>query len=52
MPHHTEDGDNVADSLIMLRQIVKLEVYVPEVIQVCSKVLILTKKKPLRMCIS
>jgi len=27
----------------MLRQIVKVEVYVPEVIQVVSKVLILTK---------
>jgi len=35
----------------MLPHIVKVEVYVPEVIQVVSKVLILTKKEPCRMCI-
>jgi len=51
MPHHTEDGDNVADSLIMLRQIVKVEVYVREVIQVVSSVLILTNKEPRQMYI-
>jgi len=37
MPHHIQDGDDVkAGSLVMLHQIVKVEVYVPEVIQVCS----------------
>jgi len=36
----------------MLHQIVKLEVYVPEVIQVVSKVLILIKKKNLVGCVS
>jgi len=35
----------------MLRQIVKLEVYEPEVIQVVSTVLILTKQELRRMCI-
>jgi len=52
MRHHTEDGDNVkAADLIMLCQIVKVEVYVPEVIQVVSKLLILAEKEPRRMCI-
>jgi len=35
----------------MLRQIVKVEVYVPEVIQIVLKLLILTKKEPRRMYI-
>jgi len=33
MPHHILDGDNVAASMVMLRQTVKVEVYVREVIQ-------------------
>jgi len=37
--------------LCMLRQTVKVEVYVREVIQVISNVLILTNKKPRQMCI-
>jgi len=35
MPHHIEDGDNVAANMVMLRQTVKVEVYVPEVIRTC-----------------
>jgi len=35
----------------MLRQIIKVEVYLREVIQVVSEVLILTKKEARRMCI-
>jgi len=35
----------------MLRQIVKVEIYVPEVIQIVLKLLILTKKEPRRMYI-
>ena len=51
MPHHIEDGDNVAASLVLLRQTVNLEVYVREVIQVVSTVLILTIKELRQMCI-
>jgi len=40
-----------AARLVILRQVVKVEVYAPEVIQVVSKVLILTKKEPRQMCI-
>jgi len=51
MPHHTEDDDNVAANMVILRQTVKVEVYVPEVTQVVSNVLILTNKEPRQMCI-
>jgi len=51
MPHHTEHGENVAASLVMLRQTVKMEVYVREVIQVVSNALILINKEPRQMCI-
>jgi len=51
MPYHIEEGDNVVASLVMLRQTVKVEVYVREVLQVVSNVLILTNKKPRQVCI-
>jgi len=51
MPHHIEDGENVATSMVMLRQTVKVEVYVREVMQVVSNVLILTNKESRQMCI-
>ena len=46
MPHHIEEGDNAVASLVMLHQTVKVEVYVREVMQVISNVLILTNKEP------
>jgi len=49
--HHIEDGDSVATSMVMLRQTVKVDVYVPEMIQVVSNVLILTNKGPRQMFI-
>jgi len=51
MPHHIEDGDNVAAGMVMLRQTVKVEVYVPEVMQVVSNVLILPNKEHRQMFI-
>jgi len=38
MPHHVEDGDNLAVSPVMLRQTVKVAVYVQDVMQVVSKI--------------
>jgi len=52
LPHHIEHGDNVAANLVILRQTFKVEVYVREVIQVVSNVLILTNKEPRCMCIT
>ena len=45
MPHNIKDGDNVVgNSLVILRQIVKVEVDVREVTKAATKVLILTKE--------
>jgi len=41
----------VVASLVMLQQTVKVEVYVREVMQVVSNVLILTNKEPRQVCI-
>ena len=49
MPHHTVDGDNVRCYHVTPES--QVEVYVREVIQVDSKVLIPTNKEPRQMCI-
>jgi len=51
MPHHIEDGDNADSQTCHVAPDSQSRTYVPEVIQVVSKVLILTKKELRRMCI-